>query len=179
MPGLTQQRVKQLLTYKPDSGEFFWKTHRSKLGKTATFNRGLGYLGLRIDGHQYSAHRVAFLYMLGAWPAQVVDHINGKRDDNRWINLRDVSHALNLQNRTGPVKARSGVRGVFWNAKAQRYAAKYMTEGKNNYLGLFDTVEQAEAALVAAKAGLPIPRHRRRYARRNEPEPAEQQGWPL
>ncbi len=37
--------------------------------------------------------------MTGEWPVYEVDHINRKRHDNRWLNLRDIEHDANCANR--------------------------------------------------------------------------------
>lgn len=66
---------------------------------------------IRIDGANYSAHRLAFIWMLGEAPA-MVDHINQIKTDNSWSNLRPTNHVLNALNS----KARStnilGIKGV-------------------------------------------------------------------
>lgn len=54
-----------------------------------------------IHGYHYKASRLAWLYMTGEWPKYEMDHINHVKDDNRWVNLRDVTPAENCANRTG------------------------------------------------------------------------------
>jgi hypothetical protein len=59
-----------------------------------------GYRTIRISPlGPVLAHRLAWLLQTGGWPKQQIDHINGVKDDNRWLNLRDVSHMVNSQNR--------------------------------------------------------------------------------
>ena len=78
------------LNYDPTSGEITWK----KNGKLAGWYKD-GYL--RVGKFQLYGHRIAFFIMEGYWPKEV-DHINGVRSDNRWENLRDVSHLDNCRN---------------------------------------------------------------------------------
>ena len=50
------------------------------------------YLYGMIEGEPHVAHRVAFLWMDGAWPKEP-RHINEDGTDNRWENLRDAKAA--------------------------------------------------------------------------------------
>jgi hypothetical protein len=105
-----------------------------------------------VDGHRYPAHRLAWLYMTGEWPGEV-DHINGKKDDNRWANLRDISHAANSQNvRVAQVNNRCGVLGV--KPLRDKFQARICVARKTIHLGTFLTTSEAHAAYVAAKREL-------------------------
>lgn len=95
------------------------------------------------------AHRVAWLLHFGFWPDQELDHINGIKDDNRISNLREVTHAENMQNRTKAMRSSStGVLGVkpFRNG----YIARIQRFGKRQHLGVFKTIEEASSAYRAA-----------------------------
>ncbi|EMK2710698.1 HNH endonuclease, partial [Pseudomonas aeruginosa] len=98
---LTQERLKELLSYDAATGEFTWmarKGSRALPGAAAGSNDGQGYVRIAIDGCRYRAHRLAWLYCYGKWPAAQVDHLNHRRDDNRLSNLREVSHSENQRN---------------------------------------------------------------------------------
>ncbi len=78
-----------------------------------------------------------------------VDHINGDKLDNRRGNLRVVSHAENLQNRTSANKnSTSGYRGVIWDKARQKWKAQVRLHGKCHLLGRYDDI--LEAAKVAS-----------------------------
>jgi hypothetical protein len=105
MCDLTQARLKQLLDYDPETGVFTWRVNRggaAKAGTRAGCPTPFYYRVIRIGGRSRREHSLAWLYVHGHWPADELDHINRVRDDNRIANLREVTHAENMQN-TGPV----------------------------------------------------------------------------
>lgn len=148
---ITQARLKELLEYDPETGVFTRLTtvSQAKAGSAAG-SLSAGYLAVRLDGKLYYCHRLAWLYMTGQWPRQHVDHINGRRTDNRWSNLRDVARRTNQQNmRHAFASNTTGLLGVSKNHK--RFMANIGVPGGTRYLGTFDTPEEAHAAYLAAK----------------------------
>lgn len=99
-------RLQALYEYNPLSGLFISRSRIGSrpAGSVAGSRNKDGYICIRIDGISYYAHRLALLYVEGVYPEQVVDHINRCRSDNRYVNLRDVSVAVNNQNRTLPAR---------------------------------------------------------------------------
>lgn len=151
---LTQARLKELLIYCPDTGVFTWTSARgrSKPGEVAGTLLAKGYIQVKLDRRKFRAHRLAFLWMTGELPPDdmEVDHINGRRDDNRWLNLRIVPRATNQQNRRkAHANNSTGFLGVSPNRS--RYAARIGVNDVYRHLGTFDTPEEAHAAYVAAK----------------------------
>ena len=149
---LTQERLLEVLRYSKSTGLFTWRTSNRK-GELAGTTTSNGYIRIGIEGKQYKAHRLAFLYVTGKWPEHEVDHINGVKSDNRWTNLRDVSVSTNQHNRTEPNTGRELPLGVTKH-KCGRFQAQIFVGGKYNYLGLFSTPEEASAAYVKAKGEL-------------------------
>jgi hypothetical protein len=47
-----------------------------------------GYRYIEIEGKLYRADEVMWAMVTGEWPEGEIDHINGDRGDNRWVNLR-------------------------------------------------------------------------------------------
>lgn len=84
----------------------------------------------------------------------MVDHINGNTLDNRRYNIRNVTQGQNNQNKQGAYKNNksSGVRGVTWHKRLNKWHASVMVTGKQTYVGQFDTIENAEKAVKEARA---------------------------
>lgn len=93
------------------------------------------------------AHRLAWLYMTGEWPRQEIDHIDGDRANNKWLNLRDVDHATNMQNRR---VAQSNNVGGFLGV-SRRAESIHIAYVGTKYIGSFRTPEEAHAAYVQRK----------------------------
>lgn len=142
----TAERIKTLLHYDPDTGNFKWKVYRAvtaKAGYLAGNTDTRGHSQIRIDGRLYQAHRIAFLYMTGKVPDDQVDHINGVRNDNRWCNLRLANANENARNAKLRSDNKSGVKGVFFNKLTEKYQASIRFNGKLIHLGVFKNIEDA------------------------------------
>ena len=156
MEKIEQQELKKILSYDPETGFFSWKATRAlrvKNGDGAGWSEPGRYVRINIAGKLYYAHRLAFLYMTGAFPKCDVDHINGKKSDNRWCNLRHAMRSQNIHNKKYPL-GRSGFRGVCWSEDKQKFRAKIQCNGKIKFCGDFTTAEQAHRAYAAASKKL-------------------------
>ena len=152
MGELTADRVREALQYDKSSGRFTWlikASTKTRVGSLAGCVRR-GYLRIKLNGYPYSAHRLAWLWVTGAWPTGHVDHINRNKGDNRWANLRDVSASINAQNRLhASSNSSTGILGV--SPYMGRFRAVIFAGGKQIYLGLFATPELAREAHLRAK----------------------------
>ena len=145
---LTQDRLKALLSYDAETGEFKFLVSRGRVraGFIAGHQRRDGYVKIKIDNIHYSAHRLAWLYVNGAFPSGEIDHRNGNPSDNRWVNLRDVSHKENGRNRCLRIDNTSGYQGVNFHNQTNRWRARIHIDGRRRHIGYFDTAELAHAA---------------------------------
>jgi len=134
---LTQERLKEALSYNPDTGIFT----RVKTGEPVGYTNGRGWLRVKIDYKHYKLHRLAFLYMEGRFPPEEVDHINGVRDDNRWCNLRKATRQQNCFNKRSKGNAQTGYTGVIPSGKG--YKARITVGGDSRFSQTFDTPEEA------------------------------------
>lgn len=140
--------------YDPETGVFTWAVdYNGRVKGSIAGKKKKSYHSITWKNKHIAAHRLAFLFMTGAMPTLLVDHINGDRSDNRWANLREVTTAGNAQNRKMPL-GQSGVTGVVFHKKSGKWQAQIGAEGRHFYLGLFDDVDSARAAYVSAKTRL-------------------------
>lgn len=123
---LTQERLKELLYYCPETGVFTWKispASTTKKGDIAGNVHRSGYLRINVDKKAFYAHRLAYLYIHGYHPENEVDHKNRNKLDNSIKNLREVSRQCNKRNCGNPSTNTSGVKGVSWHKASQKWRA--------------------------------------------------------
>lgn len=161
---ITFDEARNLLDYDQHTGLFTWKVSAgtAKAGSVAGTPHERGYIQVGVRGKRYFAHRLAWLMTHAVWPSDQLDHINGDPSDNRLVNLRECNTAENQQNQGLHRDNTSGFTGVTWHASRGRWQAQIKAHGRNLYLGLHESPEQAYEAYLAAKADLhrfqPIPR---------------------
>lgn len=117
---ITQERLKQLFDYEPETGKLIHRRLKRVVGSNAP-----DYLLAKVDGKCYRVHRLIWLWVYGQLPIGEIDHINRERTDNRLSNLRDVSRAQNMQNKNQYRNNTSGVTGVSFNCHCNKWAAFY------------------------------------------------------
>lgn len=146
---ITLQRLFEVLEYNPESGLWVWIKCTNRIdrqGRIAGTVDKKGYVVIQIDRRIYKAHRLAWLFMTGEWPKAMIDHCNGEPADNRWENLREASRSENGANRGPQANSKSGIKGVCWHKRNQKWYAQITENGCVRYLGEFDTKEEAAAA---------------------------------
>jgi len=155
---LTADRVREALAYDPDTGVFTSRSTRApraQEGKIAgCVDRSTGYVKICLDGRQYYAHRLAWLYVHGTWP-EIVDHMDMCRTNNRLANLREVNKALNMQNQRKALRRnKCGLLGVSPAKAPGSWRASIVLARRQIHLGTYGTPEQAHEAYVEAKRRL-------------------------
>jgi hypothetical protein len=98
--------LKHILAYNELTGIFTWKVSKSSktvVGSIAGTLHPNGYIYIGIDGYGYRAHRLAWFYVYGKWPADQIDHINFIKTDNSINNLRDVDLITNIRHKPHPL----------------------------------------------------------------------------
>ena len=151
---LTQARLKELFHYDPETGIFTRLVCKrgDRVGKAAGYTNGKGYVVISVDNRQAYAHRLAWLYMLGAWPLDQIDHRDTDKANNRFSNLREASDTTNQQNRhTAKQGTASGLLGAYRNRAINRWSSRITVKGRSLYLGSFASAELAAAAYLSAK----------------------------
>ena len=163
--------LRQLLRYEPETGQLFWLRRPVSMftdGKqTAEHNCSIwngrfaekpalncpdrrGYLHGHVLRVQVKAHRVVWAIMTGEWPGEI-DHIDGNTANNRYRNLRDISHSENGRNLGLKKNNTTGYCGIR-QSPSGRWTAHIMVGGKTVHLGTFDA--KAGAAKARADANI-------------------------
>lgn len=150
---LTQERLKEVLHYDPETGVFRRKlitNPNQKVGQgVGSYDKG--YLRIMVDKKMYLAHRLAWLYMTGSWPKDQIDHINRIPSDNSFKNLREVNNAINQHNASVRKDNKTGSTGVYWCKRDKKWIAAIQSFKQRKRLGYFDDFESAVEAYRVAK----------------------------
>ena len=144
---LNQKTLKKHLDYDPETGIFKWKTansHRIKVGDVARTPRSDGYIQIKLFNKPYLAHRLAWLYVNGEFPKDHMDHINGVKMDNRIVNLRAVTQAENNRNKPMRKDNTSGVMGVVWCKRDQKWQVMIQKTFYGRFKFKSDAIAKAE-----------------------------------
>lgn len=149
--------VKEHFSYDPDTGNLMRIKHPAKTGTRYPINVPLkskgknGYFRISIQRKRYYNHRIAWLLMTGKWPKSI-DHINGNKTDNRWVNLREVTQEQNTKNQKISKRNKSGFVGVYWCKVMGKWAADIRANGKSKYLGCYtNKLDAYRARKIAEK----------------------------
>lgn len=155
---ITQDYLRKLLNYDPDTGVFTWLVSGRGIASKGCVagSRGKnGYIYINHNRKMYLAHRLAWMYTHGAFPLDQLDHIDGERDNNALENLRPATNMENHQNRRIPqANNTTGFIGVSYHKAARKFTAKIILNGNTKYLGLFETAQEASSAYIKAKREL-------------------------
>ena len=150
MPALPEyRRLRALLDYDDTTGIFSWRkptSNRVKSGDVANCQDKAGYVVIRIDGALHKAHRLAWLYYYGSAPCAYIDHIDMDKSNNRISNLRLATKAQNQANVIVRNDSRLGVKGVYFDAKRNKYQVKI----RRQHIGRFNTLPEAIDAYKTA-----------------------------
>jgi hypothetical protein len=137
---------------KGTTSELFW----AKVNKTDTCWLWTG----KIDPEGYGRHKVSYAhrYAFELHSGEIIptgrqiDHICHVRACVNPGHLRSVTNKQNGENRRGPnSNSTSGVRGVTWNKRHQKWCAKFRHNRQYIYVGMYDRLEDAECAIIAKR----------------------------
>ena len=139
---IDQNLLNQIFEY--HDGSLYWKINVGLAVKNekAGFVGSAGYVRVGLLGKEYREHRLIYLYHHGHLP-EFVDHIDGNRLNNHIENLRQATRAENNRNSKINSKNVSGVKGVHWNKKANKWESYCGVNGKRHYLGIYTNKEDA------------------------------------
>jgi len=135
-------RAKFLAIYYEQIRDSELKWHLTNYGYVGTFwideigNRQQGFLHQAII--QLSGKEIPDGYE--------IDHKDRNKLNNLDDNLRFCTYAQNNQNRGKQTNNKSGHIGVHWSKQAKKWVAQIRNKGNKEFLGYFDTAEDAARA---------------------------------
>jgi hypothetical protein len=140
---ITQERLHEMFEYK--DGILYRKKSlgRTKAGDKVGFINDKGYVAVNIGNQCIGVHRIVWMMQHGEMPS-LIDHIDGNRQNNKICNLRLADRFGNAQNKRMHRNNTSGVKGVYWHPKANKWKAQIYCHRKKHDLGLFENIEDAE-----------------------------------
>jgi len=142
---LNIQKLKTIIKYNETTGEFWWLEPKRgrKLDVPAGSVNHKGYRTISIDGKNYLAHRLAYFYMMGEWPSEYIDHIDGDPHNNKWENLRPVSAQQNAWNKKRKYNSYTGIKGVKKNEWNDTWEVQIWLNDTNHQEGPFYSYQAA------------------------------------
>lgn len=171
-PSIAIDTLRELISYDAATGELLWLPRSARHfqdGKhsaahiAARWNSSYagtpalacpeeyGYGHGDIFNERYKAHRVAWALHHGEWPDIDIDHENGDPADNRIKNLRLATKVQNSRNQKRSAANKSGVTGVCWNPRCEKWSAQIKFGGRKYHLGLFRDLNEAAKVRKAAE----------------------------
>lgn len=147
---LTQDEAMKLFAYDPITGKLTRAVARGaryKAGDDAGSIDETGYRRVRVKGVDYYAHRLIWLIVTGNWPTNTIDHRDHNKLNNRFSNLRDVTHAVNMGN--FPRVGNTGLRGI--TKVGSKFQVTLWLFGKTVTIGRYKDIETAELVSEAAR----------------------------
>lgn len=155
---LTHEYVVKMLDYDSVVGSFLWRVdipHKIKAGQPAGCVVN-GKLMIGLNGQPRFGHRLAWLYVHGHLPEGYIVPINGDFLDCRIANLKNEAVAQRAERSVIRSTSKSGVTGVSWNSRDNKWVASVTFDYRQLHLGSFDTIEAAKDAYDAAKCNVPM-----------------------
>lgn len=140
--------LKDLLYYdetSPSGLRWLISRGRVKAGSVAGSLYNTGYWVVNTGGKGICAHRI-ILHILSDFDINSqldVDHIDRSPSNNKFNNLRIVSHSLNMRNMGLRKLNRSGVSGVRWDNQRMKWFVDISVDNHSTFIGRFDSLFEA------------------------------------
>jgi len=130
-----------------------WKNGRfpgKEAGYIATLQSGLRYRVINFSPAQGPLlfHRLVWKLMTGEEPPKTIDHHDRDTLNNRWDNLRELTHGENLRNTGLWRNNTSGFKNVYLDKRRNHWFAQVRYNGRYMRLGRFATPEDAHQRVL-------------------------------
>lgn len=149
---ITQKEVRRCFSYNKKTGILRRKvaSRNAPVGAIAGNKMSTGYLKVSFKNKQYLCHVLIWFGMKGYFPKEI-DHKDRVRDNNKWKNLRKISHKGNSINKGRQSNNTSGIPGISWDKSRNKWYVKIKNEGIQYALGRFDDFDEAVCHRFAAE----------------------------
>lgn len=99
-----------------------------------------------VNGYTVRRHILNFYIKFG-WLPKYVDHIDNTPGNDWPENLRAATASQNACNSKRRSDNTSGIKGVSWDRKRNKWRARIKLNGKTKLVGRFDSLEEAKEAI--------------------------------
>lgn len=141
---ISQSKLKKLYDYNPKSGKLIYKINcppKGLIGNEAGWINKRGYRKISINGNEFPAHKIVWLFMTGYYPKEDIDHIDRVRSNNAWKNLRLATRSNNLKNQGLKPNNKSGYKGV--TSRGNSHSVRLRVNKQRISFGPFCTAKEA------------------------------------
>lgn len=139
---ITQGYLKEILDYNPDTGIFKWKiqvSNRVKIGSIAGSSAEYRTHHIKINSRHYENSKLAWLYVYGEFPKNLLNYIDGDKHNTSILNLREATKSdVQFYRKVRQSNNTTGYKGVTYNSRYKKYYASIRVKGKSIYLGQCD-----------------------------------------
>ncbi len=150
---ISKELLERLFFIDLEQGSIQWREPKQgrQLNKEAGSINNCGYRVIRIDGTQYVAHHLIWLYATGKYPIKDLDHIDRNRSNNKISNLREVTRQEQNFNTTVKQGKSLPIGVTFRSERKKPYHAHIRISNKLIYLGCYKTIKEAHNTYLKAK----------------------------
>lgn len=163
-PDISHAEVRNRFEYEQETGKLLYRVpppnqSQKLIGTEAGYIRQTKYGKYRVIKFGKIAvytHRLIWFYMTGEWPKGQIDHRDGDKLNNRFLNFRVATHSQNKSNGSLYKNSTTGLKGVTKQVSKSglRWKAQITFQGSVIYLGLHESKDAAHQAYLDAVSEL-------------------------
>lgn len=120
------------------------------VGQPVGYVCSAGFLKTRLKNKRYKVSHITFYLCTGHWPKQPLEHVDGDKMNCKPSNIQYTTMPEVSRRRARYSSCCSGVAGVDYRPRKDRWRARIRLGGQRDHLGEFRTLD--EAAAVRQKA---------------------------